>query len=81
MSDQARPHYGRTLAVLVGSAFAFDGTNDMVDVGSMPWLGTTTGLTVMAWIHRTNVANLFGGILGRWQATGASNSAAASTLV
>jgi len=63
----------------VGTAFSFDGTNDMVDVGAMPWLGSTTGLTVMGWIHRTNVVNRFGGVLGRWQVTGASNSAAASS--
>ena len=63
----------------VGSAFAFDGTNGLVDVGSMPWLGTATGLTVMAWIHRTNVVNRFGGILGRWQLTGAGGSAAATS--
>jgi Concanavalin A-like lectin/glucanases superfamily/Immunoglobulin domain/Bacterial Ig domain/Immunoglobulin I-set domain len=63
----------------VDSAFALDGTNDVVDVGSMPWLGTSTGLTVMAWIHRTNLVNRFGGILGRWQLTGASNSPAATS--
>ncbi len=65
----------------VDSAFSFDGTNSAVELGPMPWLNITTGLTVMAWINKTNVVNVnkFGGILGRWQETGASNSAAAAS--
>ena len=46
----------------VDYAFAFDGTNDAVDVGAMPWLGGAKEFTALAWIHRTNVANRFGGI-------------------
>ncbi len=65
----------------VDSAFSFDGTNSAVDVGPTPWLNITTGLTLMAWINKINVVNgnQFGGILGRWQETGASNSAAAAS--
>ncbi len=53
----------------VGQAFALDGSDDYVSIGSLNGLDAATGITVGAWIRRDNVSSTVGGILSQWNTT------------
>ena len=58
----------------VGQAFQLDGVDDYVSTGNLPELQDATGLTVLAWVNKTDDTNTFGGFVGKWDTAGSANN-------
>lgn len=50
----------------VGTAFEFDGVDDMIDIGQLTDLQNAQQLTVMAWVKKRDLNNTIAGIIGKW---------------
>jgi hypothetical protein len=50
----------------VGQAFNLDGVDDSVDIGMLPQLGGATGITVMAWVRKTENIKWAPGFVGQY---------------
>ncbi|HEY0099286.1 MAG TPA: hypothetical protein VGB76_10085, partial [Pyrinomonadaceae bacterium] len=55
-----------TASGFAGSAFGFDGVDDVIDIGQLTDLQNAQQLTVMAWVKKRDLNNTIAGIIGKW---------------